>query len=170
VRVAGIGVIVPQTFTDASESGISWFGGDPTLRPADVLAGLIDSLPRLEQVERDVALAREAGRAAVAVGDQVVDIGDERATAAALHEARERLEEAAHAASDASSSADADTLAPDEPGRRVQVGVHVADAQDVADALRRAAVAAQPIRPVDYDSLARSPFPHQRDGIEWMAA
>ncbi|SIQ46111.1 Superfamily II DNA or RNA helicase, SNF2 family [Cellulosimicrobium aquatile] len=170
VRVAGIGVIVPQTFTDASESGISWFGGDPTLRPTDVLAGLIDSLPRLEQVERDVTAAREAGRTAVAVGDQVVDIGDERATAAALHEARDRLEEEARASSDASSSADADAPAPEEPARRVQVGVHVADAQDVADALRGTAVAARPIRPVDYDSLARSPYPHQRDGVEWMAA
>ncbi len=168
VRVAGVGIIVPQTFTDASESGISWFGGDPTLRPADVLAGLIDSLPRLEQVERDVEAAREAGRTAVAVGDQVVDIGDEQATTAALHDVRDRLEEEAHASSDPS-PADDDTPSA-EPAHRVQVGVHVADAQDVADALGRAAAGASPVRPVDYESLSRSPYPHQRDGIEWMAA
>src|SRR5690606_3622181 len=33
---------------------------------------------------------------------------------------------------------------------------------------RRRAAQARPYRPVAYDSLRRQPFPHQREGIEWM--
>jgi hypothetical protein len=168
IRVAGVGVIVPQTFADASESGISWFGEDHALRPADVLAGLIASLPELDKVERDVAAAREAGRDAVAVGDQLVDIRDERATATALEEVRERLVE--DEASAASHAPDVEEALPEEPARRVQVGVHVAEASDVAETLRHAAADARPLRPVDYAGLRRSPYPHQREGVEWMSA
>lgn len=157
VRVAGVGVIVPQTFADASESGISWFGEASGVQAAEALAGLIATLPELDRVERDIEIARESGRDTISVGDVLVDVGDPDATTEALETVRRRLE-----------TSRGTTESADTTARTVQIGVHLTDADDVAERLAR--VAAEPPRPgpIDYGALLRSPYPHQREGIEWL--
>ncbi|MFD6165217.1 DEAD/DEAH box helicase [Oerskovia sp. NPDC060287] len=166
VRVAGVGIIVPQTFADASESGISWFGDSDGVQPASILAGLIATLPQLDTVEQDVRAAQDQGRSVIAVGDQLVDISDRSTVDSELATARDRLLDETLLPE----PGDDDPTDPSDPAtpRTVQVGVHVADAQDVGEALRASASSTPSARPVDYASLLRSPYPHQREGIEWM--
>lgn len=156
VRVKGVGVVVPQTFAEASGSGIDWFDEVAAPLPATALAELATDLAEHEELEEKVGQAREAGARVVAVDDGIVDISDEPAVAAALEASRERLTA---------------SVRDDDPAQRdaaaVQVGVVIEDASTAQDARERADTA-RPQHPVDYAGLARRPYPHQREGIEWL--
>src|SRR5699024_6470618 len=171
VRVAGIGVIVPQTFADATESGISWFGNTDGIQPIDVLGGLLATLPELDKVERDIEVAEEQGRSVVSVGDTIVDITDRPPVDATLANTRERLhqKQADTAAGPAEQQEAADERTP-QKAPTVQVGLHVRDMRDLSQRLQAAAARAELPRPVDYDSFLLQPFPHQREGVEWLTA
>ncbi len=170
VRVSGIGVIVPQTFADATDSGISWFGDSEGIRPTEILSGLIASLPQLDKIERDIETAHDQGRSVVTVDENIVDVSDKEAVESALTEARERLvEESTHAGADAPDN-DLDRHEPTTKARAVQVGMHVKDMRDLSAELQSSAEAATPARPVDFTSIHFRPLPHQREGIEWLTA
>lgn len=171
VRVAGIGVIVPQTFADATDSGISWFGNSEGIQPIDVLTGLLGTLPELDKVERDIESAEAQGRSVVSVGEAIVDIGDRPAVESALAKARERLHQEQTGPTEAAPVGDPDIdEAVHQKAPTVRVGLHVKDMRDLSETLQAAATAARPPHAVDYTSLLLHPFPHQREGVEWLTA
>lgn len=162
VRVAGVGIVIPQTFAEASESGIAWFGDEPVVHPTAVLATLITDLPRLEQVERSIELARETGAATVAVGQDLVDVADPTETNQILSETRQRLE-----AEPLPTAAPTDPTTPADESGVVPVGMWVVEPADQATTIQQR-VAAASAPPIDITALLRQPFPHQREGIDWL--
>lgn len=158
-RVKGIGVIVPQTFAEASESGINWFTEVDAPLPSASLADLAQDLTEHEELERKVADAREAGAPVVAVEDDLIDISDEAAVTAALEISRERVTSQSRADDDEQKAV---------PDTSVAVGV-IIDDESSASAHAREIAGEVRAHPVDYARLARQPYPHQREGIEWLA-
>src|SRR5690606_14902538 len=141
-RVAGDAVIVPQTLADASESAISWCAGPSGVQAGEAPAGLIATRRERDRVRRDTEIASESGRDTISVGDVLVDVGAPDATTEALETVRRRLE-----------TSRGTTESADTTARTVQIGVHLTDADDVAERLAR--VAAEPPRPgpIDYGAL-----------------
>lgn len=166
VRVEGVGIIVPQTFAEASESGISWFTDSDSVHPASVLAGLISSLPALDKAEIDARQAREEGRSTIAVEDHLVDISDEHQVMAALEQARQRLSFATE--HDQGIGPTPDSGSEEHSVQVVQVGVHVAEAESLTEALQQASQPPTAPSFIRYDGLLRQPYPHQIDGVRWM--
>lgn len=164
VRVQGVGVIVPQTFTDAEESGIFWFDMDGVTRPTSALATILTTPDQLATAEQAIELARTTGRDVVAVENHLVDIADQAETASALDAARRSI---AAANSEQADSNDSDDIP--ERTSRVQVGIHLTDEAGPAATLQQRAANRGPAVTPDYANLLRTPFPHQREGIEWMA-
>ncbi|MEU4364117.1 DEAD/DEAH box helicase [Promicromonospora sp. NPDC023987] len=160
-RVTGIGRIAPMTFAKAGESGISWLARDGVAGP-EALATKARSLPEHAEIETKVDEAWQAGRDVVTLDDGLVDIADRSRVREVLEASRAQLEQLGADLAGAFSG-------PDEEQRdTVRVGVIVADATDLAEQQRGAARAAQPRRAVTYDDLRMDPYPHQREGIEWM--
>src|SRR5699024_1323776 len=104
-------------------------------------------------------------------GDTIVDISDRPAVEATLASTRERLhqKQADTAAGPAEQQEAADEATP-QKAPTVQVGLHVRDMRDLSKRLQAAAARAELPRPVDDDSLLLQPFPHQREGVEWLTA
>lgn len=160
-RVTGIGRIAPMTFAKAGESGISWLARDGVAGP-EALATKARSLPEHAEIETKVDQAWQAGRDVVTLDDGLVDIADRSRVREVLEASRTQLEQLGADLAGAFSG-------PDQEQRdTVRVGVIVADATDLAEQQRGAARAAQPRRAVTYDDLRMDPYPHQREGIEWM--
>lgn len=160
-RVKGIGKIAPVTFAKAGESGISWLAREGVAGP-EALATRAHSLPEQTEIETKVGQAWEQGRDVVSLDDGMVDITDRSRVRDVLDASRRRLEEL---------GADlAGALAGPQEEQRdtVRVGMIIADAMDLAEQQRAAARSAMALRPVGYDDLRMTPFPHQREGIEWM--
>ncbi len=169
VRVLGLGVIAPVSFTEAAERGIGWFDDVRTTTPPEALR----ERPKTSAEHRDlidtIAQAWERGDTVVPLDGDVVDVSDRDRVTEALDAARERLERLPAAPGVDPEDAEP-TTEEAERGPEVTVGMHIADLVGGPDALRRVAEAAETARPVDYASLALEPFPHQRAGIEWLTA
>jgi hypothetical protein len=160
-RVTGIGKIAPMTFAKAGESGISWLARDGVAGP-EALGTKARSLPEHAEIETQVDQAWQAGRDIVTLDDGLVDIADRSRVREVLDASRAQLEQL---------GADLAGALPGLDGEErdtVRVGVIIADATDLAEQQRRAARTAQLRQAVTYDDLCMDPFPHQREGIEWM--
>jgi len=163
VRVAGIGLIAPVTFAEAAKSGVDWFTSLDAVTPPDLLAHAAKSEAEHDEIEAKVHDTWERGDTLLPFDEKLVDVSD-----------RGRVEEALRASRERITALGLDT--PQEEGGsddgepRVTVGIHLVETVDHAEELLRRAASAQPSNPVDYASLARSPLPHQREGIEWMVS
>jgi SNF2 family DNA or RNA helicase len=168
VRVAGLGVIAPVTFTEAESSGLDWFAQQVVVAPPEALADVARSSAEQTSVEQVVSDAWERGDDVARVGEQLVDLSNRSRVAEVLEASRRRIAALELAPRAPDPDSDPEDQAAEPESVRVSVGMHIHDAVDVADAVRDRAATAQPAFPVDYASLRREPFPHQRDGIEWM--
>lgn len=169
VRVLGLGVIAPVSFTEAAERGIGWFDDVRTATPPEVLRERPASVAEHRDLTATIEQAWERGETVVPLDDAIIDVSDRDRVTEALDAARERLERLGNPSDSVSETSD--PAAGDVVGgTRVTVGMHIADLPAGPDELRLVAEAARPTRPVDYASLALDPYPHQRSGIEWMTA
>lgn len=157
VRVKGVGVVVPQTFAEAAGSGIKWFDEVDAPLPPTALAEVASDLTEHVELEEKVQAARDAGASVVAVEDKIVDITDETSVAAALESSRQRLSATVVDAGEAAS-----------PAGEVSVGVVIDETTGSTVEARTHAHVARPRHAVDYATLAREPYAHQREGIEWL--
>lgn len=154
IRVKGVG-LVQQTFEEASSSGISWFEEGDAPLPTETLAHLAKDLTAHQEIERKVEQAQKAGSVLIAVDGNLVDVSDEHEVAAALETSRERLSSAT-------------VVSQGENGRPGSVGVILQESPSAGAQQRLNADAAAPPHAVDFASLARQPYSHQREGIEWL--
>jgi SNF2-related domain/Helicase conserved C-terminal domain len=162
VRVAGLGVITPVTFNEASSSGLDWFAKLESVAQPGVLEDAARTLAEHEGIEQSVSDAWGRGESVLAVGEQVVDISERSRVQDALAASRRRLE-----ALDVDETIDS-AQSTQALGRQVTVGMHILESFDVAKRLRAQASAARPHPAVDFSRLRRTPFPHQIVGIDWM--
>lgn len=169
VHVEGVGIIVPETFANAAEHGLSWFGDVTTVHPTEVLNQLIATLPELDNAEQAIAAAKEREQTTVAISDEVVDIADSAMVEETLANIRtDLLDKALIEAEEEFTAVDealAELLGASE---QVQVGLHIADSTDAHVDLSAELQNVTLKQPVDYGSLRRAPLPHQRDGINWL--
>ena len=161
VRVAGLGIIAPLTFTEAAASGLDWFATLEHVSEPEALAEAARNLSEQEGIENDVAHAWEHGERVVTVREQIVDIADHSRVEEAFAASRARI--AGLPIDNATSLPEAESAL-----RQVTVGMHILEAVDAPDALRARAASAVPEQAVDYARLNRTPFPHQEVGTDWM--
>jgi hypothetical protein len=167
VRVRGVGVLAPASFAQAARSELGWFEHAGAPLPPSVLAERPSSLQEHDDIDAAIDRAWSDGYETVPVGDDLVDVSDHEKVTEAMRVGRERLEDEVR---QRNADDDIDDLAQDPPlGRQVRVGIVLHESDDDVARARRAAAGAQPETSVDYTGLHRAPYPHQRDGIEWMA-
>lgn len=154
LRVKGIGALAPVTFSEASDSGIEWFDEVTEVLPPSVLAELPSNQDELEDLEEQVEGAYERNEVNMPFDENIIDISDHEEVSRQLDRARRRI---------------LDALPKPIIEDAVKVGVIVEESDSTASRLRRKANESSLLQPVDYDCLPRTPFPHQREGIEWMA-
>ncbi|MFK0313924.1 DEAD/DEAH box helicase [Pseudomonas sp. NPDC090233] len=159
-RVAGIGKLQHMDFGALDATKNDWFALDKRPAPAAILGKLIQSPEDLQRFEGVLQAANEQGATSVAFAGEVIDISDAPAVQQELAKARQNM----HPVSD-SESRDEEY---EPPKGKEKVGVILKDADEINSALLHKAAAATPLTVPDWSVYARQPFPHQREGIEWM--
>ena len=159
-RVAGIGKLQHMDFGALDATKNDWFALDKRPAPAAILGKLIQSPEDLQRFEGVLQAANEQGATSVAFAGEVIDISDAPAVQQELAKARQNM----HPVSD-SESRDEEY---EPPEGKEKVGVILKDADEINSALLHKAAAATPLTVPDWSVYARQPFPHQREGIEWM--
>ncbi|WP_062385079.1 DEAD/DEAH box helicase [Demequina iriomotensis] len=161
VRVEGIGRIEHMDFGDGTASNLDWFASDSLPKLPQVLVDLLKTPDDVARFERQLEAAKVQGADAVRFDAELIDIGDPAAVTAALEKARDRIVNGAPDDAPVAKRA----LAP-EPTEKVGFLLREADRVETGlpDRAREASLPHSP----DYSGLLRQPFPHQREGIEWM--
>ncbi|WP_158225860.1 DEAD/DEAH box helicase [Glutamicibacter sp. BW78] len=155
VRVKGIGVLAPVSFNQAAESGIQWIDEAHEVLEPEILAELAETEDELTNVEESVERARSAHAAIATYGEHLVDISDGPRVDASLDRARQKF-------------LDPVSPLPGKADDAVQVGFIINEADSLSTRLRTAALEAELPSAIDFSGLRREPYPHQREGIEWM--
>lgn len=165
--VAGLGRLAPVTFAQAADGGPEWISKEHGLTAPEVLAERPRTVAEQEELEHKVAEAWGRGEEVIALDDGIVDISDRGRVEEAFDAMRKRHGELRLPSADTVGS---DETQDEEPsGPQVRVGWVLEDAGDLSDRLRQAAEKSALERPVDYGTLRRTPYPHQVEGVEWMA-
>lgn len=160
LRVAGIGKLQHMSFGELDTAKADWFALDERPAPPEVLQRVVQSPEDLERFEAAYAAAREQGAETVAFGGEFVDISTPSAVDAAISKVRSSL-------FDGTDSEPDGPLQPDGKEKEV-VSVLLREADEVHAELLRKASEAKPLVQPDWAAYARQPFPHQRDGVDWM--
>lgn len=160
VRVEGIGKLVHMDFAQPTDDRPDWFALDGALEPPQAIATFVATLDDLKQFEQKVTAAWGQGAQVVEHERKHFDISDQDEVRGELERVRYKLE---------SGQADPpeEKSQPDPEGK--PIGLVLKQSDDVRAELRDLADAAELSLPVDTSNLARSPYPHQLSGIEWMA-
>ncbi|WP_027595055.1 DEAD/DEAH box helicase [Pseudomonas sp. LAIL14HWK12:I7] len=159
-RVAGIGKLQHMDFGALDATKNDWFALDKRPAPAAILGKLIQSPEDLQRFEAVLQAANEQDATSVAFAGEVIDISDAPAVQQELAKARQNM----HPVSDIESRDEE----YEPPEGKEKVGVILKDADEINSALLHKAAAATPLTVPDWSVYARQPFPHQREGIEWM--
>jgi SNF2 family DNA or RNA helicase len=158
VRVLGVGKFEHMQFGPVDAMKCDWFALDALPSPPEALGRLLTTHEEIAQFEETLSAARKQGADTVNFAGERIDISDHAAIEQALSGARLKLER---------SPEDRVEIPPDEPPERVTV--LIAEAERRGNLLSLAADAKGSAEP-DLESLARPPFPHQREGIDWITS
>ncbi|MGB3733280.1 DEAD/DEAH box helicase [Microbacterium sp.] len=158
VRVEGVGTVQHVDFTDLTASGIDWFQSDTLLSPASILTTLLRSPDDIAAFESQLSAAITQGATALNFSDHLIDVSDPDAV----------LEEIVKIRRDLANPAPSERPSAATVERAEKVSLILRDTADVIESLRQRAAEASTTVQLDRTPLARAPFPHQVEGIEWL--
>jgi hypothetical protein len=161
IRVAGIGKLQHMDFGALDAARNDWFALDKRPAPPEIIPKLVQSPEELQRFEEVLQAATEQGASSLSFAGEVIDIVDAPKVQEQLGMARAALSEPVDAES--SPGGDADSAEP-----REKVSVILRNADTINAGLLSKAGAARLSKEPDWSAYARQPFPHQREGIEWM--
>jgi SNF2 family DNA or RNA helicase len=159
IRVAGIGKLQHMEFGELDTKKQDWFSLDTRAAPVEIISKLVQSEEDLVRFSDAYAAAKQQGAESLIFDGESVDISNS-----------ERVEEQLAKAKTAFSISKTETPdgsdAGDDIKERVSVLLH--DANKINNELLRMASQAKAVREPNWEAYARQPFPHQREGIDWM--
>ena len=163
LRVAGIGKPQHVDFGELDLVRNDWFALDRRPAAPSVISKVVQSPEELARLKELIVAAQGQGAEVVHFGGQAIDISDVAQVTQHIEAAEAKL---------ADPEFQRAATQPDAPSENEKQGEKVAVVLKEADAissglLQKAQSAAQSQEP-DWSAYSREPFPHQREGIEWM--
>lgn len=157
VRVEGVGVTRMLQFGNDNPTAIDWFQSESLPPASGILSDLLRSNEDIDAFEALLDSAVIHGATTVEFREHLIDVSDIDDTRQAVDVARAQVAEPA-----------AERPSGGGSGARLKVGLIVKDAGEQIDTLHEKASLAARRSQFDGTKLARSPFPHQITGIEWL--
>lgn len=159
VRVEGIGKIIHIDFATGDSTARDWFALDKLAAPVEAIAKSLKSQDDIDQFEEQVIAAWGQGADTLEFAGTIFDISDKDAVKEKLSQAQAGL-----GRTDVSSDG-----SQEEAETRERIGLIISDAKDVSESLLADANAAAGISSIDWSNIKRQAFPHQVEGVQWMA-
>ncbi|NVK41170.1 MAG: DEAD/DEAH box helicase [Oceanospirillaceae bacterium] len=159
LRVMGVGKLQHMDFGPLDDKKRDWFSTDNRPQPPEALHKSILCEEELDSFKQKLSAAKQQGADSVEFNGEAFDISDtvkvERILASIEHEILHHDNAAA-----------AET--PIAPQKKEQVTVLLRDADQINHCLRSKAKTSENGFDPDWGSLLRTPYPHQKEGVEWM--
>lgn len=161
IRVEGVGPLEHIPIGELSASKRGWFDtGSRACAPEAFLEG-VDSEEMLHSFGEACEKVWERGEGTVSWGGDTVDVSDAQRVAAAIDAARVRI--------DADLPAAAGAREREDKALTTTITLKLQDAVERRKELVKQAKGASLELPLNFEHLARKPFPHQVEGVSWLA-
>lgn len=161
VRVIGVGKLKHMDFGTVDASRNDWFALDKRAAAPEVIVKLVQSSEDLQRLEEVLQSAIEQGASSLSFAGETIDISDAAKVRQQLEIAKESLHDAPCPPDDKGGSHE-----PDAP--KEKIAVILKESNDIRSTLLSKANAAQLATEPNWSAIARQPFTHQQEGIEWM--
>ncbi|MGI2189548.1 DEAD/DEAH box helicase [Shewanella oncorhynchi] len=164
IRVAGVGRLQHMDFGGLDTKQNDWFALDARPSPPQVLTELLQSPEELQRFEEQLQSARAQGATTMTFGEETIDITNSQVVDEQVEAIKQRFEAISDV--DLVTEFEETEITNEDRKERVAVILKEADAihATLQDKTNQAILRAAP----DWSQYARSPFPHQQEGIEWM--
>lgn len=164
LRVAGIGKPQHVDFGELDLVRNDWFALDRRPAAPSIISKVVQSPEELERLKELIVAAQGQGAESVHFGGHAIDITNIELVAHEVAAAETRLADPDF--QKANAPALHTTEQDEKQGEKVAVVLKEADA--ISSGLLHKAQSAELNHEPDWSAYAREPFPHQREGIEWM--
>ena len=159
VRVLGVGKLRHMDFGPLDDQRRDWFATAGQPLPPEALQKKIACDEELDAFRQKLEAARRQGASSLEFNGEVFDISD-------ASEVDRVLEKVAH---EIHRSEEAPAQQTEEKAeRKERVTLLLRDAEEINRSLRERVRDARSAVAADWSRLKRTPFPHQKEGIEWM--
>jgi SNF2 family DNA or RNA helicase len=158
LRVSGVGKLQHMDFGTLDSIKRDWFATDSKSSPPEVLQSHIFCTEELDAFKQKLKIAIDQGAESVEYQDQQIDVSDlDR-----VEQILDAIEKSFTRLSDRESIPDAS--AP----KKEKVTVLLKDAGEISQTLLEKSRGAFVHQEAGYSNVLRTPYPHQKDGIDWM--
>lgn len=164
IRVAGVGRLQHMDFGGLDTKQNDWFALDARPSPPQVLTELLQSPEELQRFEEQLQSARAQGATTMTFGEETIDITNSQVVDEQVEAIKQRFE----AISDVDLVTEFEETEITNEDRKERVAVILKEADAIHATLQDKASQAILHTAPDWSQYARSPFPHQQEGIEWM--
>lgn len=162
IRVAGVGRLQHMDFGGLDTKQHDWFALDTRPSPPEALSGLIQSLEELQRFEELLQAASEQGATTLTFDDETIDISNTEAVDQQIEIIKQRMD----------GNPEDEGIVSGEPEitekTTERVAVILKEVDAIHATLQDKASQATLQALVEWSRYARTPFPHQQEGIEWM--
>lgn len=160
IRVLGVGKLKHIDFGTDDAKKADWFAAGDTPLPTKAIPNLVTTAEDLETFEQTLQNAQKQGADSVVFEGETIDISDAKAVEEAIQETKHKLEQA--------KTRPVDDIDIDEPTEKIAATVVLKELEDSDVSLLEKAKNAAAVTTPDWSRYARTPFPHQLEGIDWM--
>lgn len=159
IRVAGIGKLQHMDFGEQDGKKQDWFALDSRPAPPEIIQKLVQTPDELARLKEVFAAAIQQGATTLIFADEVIDISVPELVQDLIDRVERALVERGGTSGGGGGGGN---------GAKERVSVLLRDADEICLELLRRARESRPRQTPDWDAYARGPFPHQREGVEWM--
>jgi SNF2 family DNA or RNA helicase len=156
VRVEGIGKLVHMDFGANEGDRPDWFALDKLPLPPQHIPNIVKSEEDIARFEEVAQAAWGQGATTMVFDEQQIDITDKEGVAEQLSAARESIHRPKPEPKEQEETEDS------------RVGLIIKEVEGSHNELLELAKSHSTSHTPDWDQLARTPFPHQVDGIQWI--
>ncbi len=158
LRVLGVGKLQHMDFGPLDDKKRDWFATGARAQPPEALSKSIRCEEELDSFKQKLGAAKQQGAGSVEFNGEQFDISDDEKVEQVLTRIEQEIKSHNQATEDIE----------DKPQKKEQVTVLLREAEEISDSLRGKAKQADGVQKPDWSSLLRTPYHHQREGIEWM--
>jgi SNF2 family DNA or RNA helicase len=159
LRVLGVGKLQHMDFGPLDDKKRDWFATSARPQPPEALQNAIVCEEELDSFKQKLIAAKSQGAANVEFNGDVYDINDEQKVDQVLCKISMEIQQNAEPMP---------KEAVDDTQTKEQVTILLREADQISHSLRERAKTTTELQEPNWSSLLRTPFPHQREGIDWM--
>ncbi|SFG68492.1 DEAD/DEAH box helicase [Neptunomonas qingdaonensis] len=161
LRVLGAGKLRHMDFGGLDDKKRDWFTTRMASEPIERLKFLIKSNDDVDEFVKQLKVAKSQGADSMEFAGELIDISDDDRIDVVV-------KEMIHQISNKVDQIKPDSYLPNDNNSKEKVSIVLREADEISSSLILKSNQLNEVNKPDWESYARAPYPHQKEGIDWI--